>query len=66
MNSFSITKKKTPFKKHRDEQEAKKKVKCFNWLDYLLFGSKEAYFYVGLCCDYRGLKMKQLAYMKNF
>ncbi|XP_057520149.1 protein RRC1-like isoform X2 [Amaranthus tricolor] len=25
MNSFSITKKKTPFKKHRDEQEAKKK-----------------------------------------
>ncbi|CAO2814679.1 unnamed protein product [Amaranthus hypochondriacus] len=25
MNSFSITKKKTPFKKHREEQEAKKK-----------------------------------------
>lgn len=26
MNSFSVTRKKTPFQKHREEEEAKKKV----------------------------------------
>ena len=28
MSSFSITRKKTPFQKHREEEEAKKKVCC--------------------------------------
>lgn len=27
MSSFSITRKKTPFQKHREEEEAKKKVR---------------------------------------
>lgn len=29
MNSFSVTRKKTPFQKHREEEEAKKKVRDF-------------------------------------
>lgn len=31
MSSFSITRKKTPFQKHREEEEAKKKVRDFGF-----------------------------------
>lgn len=44
MSSFSITRKKTPFQKHREEEEAKKKVsivtvssKCLYLVDRALF-----------------------------
>lgn len=36
MSSFSITRKKTPFQKHREEEEAKKKVGVF--INWVIFG----------------------------
>lgn len=32
MTSFSVVRKKTPFQKHREEEEAKKKVLCAVWV----------------------------------
>jgi hypothetical protein len=37
MSSFSITRKKTPFQKHREEEEAKKKVCIVCLLSLLSF-----------------------------
>lgn len=38
MNSFSIVRKKTPFQKHKEEEQAKKKVNRFS-ITWLLFFS---------------------------
>lgn len=35
MSSFSITRKKTPFQKHREEEEAKKKVRNISYLIFV-------------------------------
>lgn len=65
MSSFSITRKKTPFQKHREEEEAKKKVRLCRLrcvlpliLDCLITETL-------LCHVRRELRMKQLAYMQS-
>lgn len=67
MSSFSITRKKTPFQKHREEEEAKKKVN-FHQPTYIDFVVQRKRFPCDLnwfvLCD-REQRMKLLGYMLN-
>lgn len=67
MSSFSITKKKTPFQKHKEEEEARKKVwALFNSYPFWLFLLKRVTCSV---CQWsvlsREKRMKEHDYMRN-
>jgi hypothetical protein len=64
MSSFSITRKKTPFQKHREEEEAKKKVGLMYPI-YLVLVEKTYTGCHNLVVSCRERKMRLLACMLN-